>query len=69
MQPNSLMLIDDDEAVRELLVFLLNTARLQVRTYDSATAFLSSLPSAESGCIVTDVRMPGIQRRRSAATG
>src|SRR6476620_10294720 len=61
MQPNSLVhVIDDDEAVRESLVFLLNTARLQVRTYDSATAFLSSLPSAESGCIVTDVRMPGI---------
>ena len=42
------------------LEFLLRTARLQVRTYDSATAFLSSLPSAESGCIVTDVRMPEI---------
>jgi len=61
MQPNSLVhVIDDDEAVRESLEFLLSTARLQVRTYDSATAFLSSLPNAESGCIVTDVRMPGI---------
>jgi len=61
MQPNSLVhVIDDDEAVRDSLEFLLRTARLQVRTYDSATAFLSSLPSAESGCIVTDVRMPEI---------
>jgi len=61
MQPNSLVhVIDDDEAVRESLEFLLSTARLQVRTYDSATAFLSSLPNAQSGCIVTDVRMPEI---------
>jgi len=61
MRPNSLVhVIDDDEAVRESLEFLLSTARLQVRTYDSATAFLSSLPNAQSGCIVTDVRMPEI---------
>jgi two-component system response regulator FixJ len=52
--------IDDDEAVRESLAFLLNTARLKVRTYDSANAFLSSLPNIDPGCIITDVRMPEI---------
>ena len=42
MQPSSLVhVIDDDEAVRDSLEFLLRTARLEVRTYDSATAFLS----------------------------
>ncbi len=52
--------IDDDEALRESLAFLLGTARLAVRTYESATAFLAALPRAEPGCIITDVRMPGI---------
>src|SRR5688500_10731946 len=61
MQPNSVVhVIDDDEAVRDSLAFLLTAARLRVRTYDSATSFLSALGDAESGCIITDVRMPGI---------
>jgi two-component system, LuxR family, response regulator FixJ len=53
-------IIDDDEALRESLAFLLGTAHLEVRTYESATAFLDALPRAEPGCIITDVRMPGI---------
>jgi two-component system response regulator FixJ len=52
--------IDDDEAMRQSLAFLLGTARMAVRTYESATAFLSALPNVDSGCIVTDVRMPEI---------
>ena len=61
MQPSSLVhVIDDDEAVRDSLAFLLNTARLEVRTYESAMAFLSALPKLNSGCIITDVRMPEI---------
>jgi two-component system, LuxR family, response regulator FixJ len=52
--------IDDDDAVRESLEFLLRTAKINVRTYDSATAFLSALPSDAAGCVVTDVRMPGM---------
>lgn len=51
-------IIDDDEAVRDSLAFLLETAGLGARTYDSALAFLERLPSAEPGCVVTDVRMP-----------
>src|SRR6202158_106554 len=53
-------IIDDDEALRESLAFLLGTARLEVRAYESATAFLDALARAEPGCIITDVRMPGI---------
>ena len=53
-------IIDDDEALRESLAFLLGTARLEVHTYESATAFLDALPRAEPGCIITDVRMPGL---------
>ena len=52
--------IDDDEAVRESLAFLLRSAKLDVRTYDSATAFLAALPDTGAGCIVTDVRMPDL---------
>lgn len=50
--------IDDDPAVRDSLSFLLETASLQTRVYDSAIAFLEALPDVTSGCIVTDVRMP-----------
>ena len=52
--------IDDDEALRESLAFLLETAHFEVRTYDSALRFLEALRHAEPGCIITDVRMPGM---------
>ncbi|MCZ7658809.1 MAG: response regulator FixJ [Xanthobacteraceae bacterium] len=50
--------IDDDDAVRQSLEFLLRSARMEVRTYESAVAFLKALPDVAFGCIVTDVRMP-----------
>lgn len=50
--------IDDDEAMRESLAFLLDTAGLNSRTYDSAMAFLEDADLSAPGCIVTDVRMP-----------
>ena len=53
-------LIDDDEWVRQAVAFMLTTAGFAVRVYESATAFLSALPSVQPGCIVTDVRMPGM---------
>lgn len=52
--------IDDDEAVRVSLAFLLEMADLPARTYDSALAFLEVAPDLQAGCIVTDVRMPGM---------
>jgi two-component system response regulator FixJ len=52
--------IDDDQAVRESLTFLLKTTGLAVRTYENATAFLQDDPKGKAGCIVTDVRMPDI---------
>lgn len=61
MQPSNLVhVIDDDDAVRESLAFLLKTASMEVQTYESAGAFLSALPNVNSGCIITDVRMPEI---------
>ena len=52
--------IDDDEALRESLAFLLRAAQLEVKSYASARAFLDSLPDESLGCVITDVRMPDI---------
>ena len=53
-------LIDDDEAVRRALAFLLGTAGLAVKVYESATLFLEKFDDSQTGCIVADVRMPGM---------
>jgi two-component system response regulator FixJ len=53
-------LIDDDEAVRHALAFLLVTAGMAVRVYESGQSFLDGLDTVQAGCIVSDVRMPGI---------
>ena len=52
--------IDDDDAVRDSLGFMLRAAGMEVRAYESAAAFLALLPKDINGCIVTDVRMPGV---------
>jgi two-component system response regulator FixJ len=51
-------IVDDDEAVRQSLAFLLGSAGLAVRLYDSASAFLAGLSAVKKGCLITDVRMP-----------
>jgi two-component system response regulator FixJ len=52
--------VDDDDAMRHSLLFLLECDKLEARGYQSALAFLEALPTRERGCIVTDVRMPGM---------
>jgi two-component system, LuxR family, response regulator FixJ len=52
--------IDDDDALRESLAFLLRTARIEVESYPSAGTFLEALPSSQVRCVITDVRMPGM---------
>src|ERR1700745_1041313 len=62
--------IDDDQALRESVEFLLRSAQIEVKTYESAVAFLAASDAIKSGCIVTDVRIPErsgmdlLQRRR-----
>jgi two-component system response regulator FixJ len=51
-------IVDDDPAIRDSLGFLLDTAGLASRTYESAAALLARAGELEPGCIVTDVRMP-----------
>lgn len=53
-------LIDDDEDVRRSVSFLLSTAGFAVRVYESALMFLEKLEGLPQGCIVSDVRMPGM---------
>jgi two-component system, LuxR family, response regulator FixJ len=52
--------IDDDEAMRDSLAFLLDVHGLSARVYESATIFLSDLPDLSDGCILTDIRMPDL---------
>ena len=52
--------VDDDLAVRQSLSFLLASDGLPVRLHESALAFLDAMTETATGCIVTDVRMPGI---------
>jgi len=52
--------IDDDEAMRNSLDFLLVSADFNVTLFETALDFLDALPVLEFGCVVSDVRMPGL---------
>jgi len=52
--------LDDDEAMRDSLEFLLGAADFHVTLFESAQHFLDALPGVDFGCVVSDVRMPGI---------
>ena len=52
--------IDDDDAMRDSLDFLLGAANFQVTLFESAHNFLNTISSVDFGCVVSDVRMPGI---------
>ena len=53
-------IIDDDDAVRDSLAAMLEVRGVAVVTYASAQAFLEALANGVSGCVVTDVQMPGM---------
>jgi len=50
--------IDDDADVRQSLAFLLTASGFTVRVHESAVTFLTVLPEATEGCVITDIRMP-----------
>jgi two-component system response regulator FixJ len=56
----TIYVIDDDDAVRQSLQFMLKAAGITARTFESAKAFMEALPQITAGCIVTDVRMPEV---------
>jgi two-component system response regulator TtrR len=53
-------IVDDDEAVRDSLKFLLEASSYRVITFDSAESFLASFDAQALACLVLDVRMPGM---------
>jgi two-component system response regulator FixJ len=52
--------IDDDEGARDSLEFMMDCAGLKVRGFPSADAFLKADPPLDHACVITDVRMPGM---------
>jgi two-component system response regulator FixJ len=52
--------VDDDEAMRDSLAFMLEMNGFTPVLHESADAFLSVDPAAREGCVLTDVRMPGM---------
>jgi len=53
-------LVDDDDAVRRSVGFMLKTSGFHVRTYESGVELMKSAPQLEDGCILLDIRMPGM---------
>jgi two-component system response regulator FixJ len=53
-------LVDDDEAIRRSVGFMLKTSGFHVRTYESGDDLLKSASNLEAGCILLDIRMPGM---------
>ncbi|MDB5814766.1 MAG: DNA-binding response regulator [Rhodocyclales bacterium] len=53
-------IIDDDDALRDSLVWLLESTGLKVASYPSAEAFLQVWSTAMRGCLILDIRMPGM---------
>lgn len=51
-------IVDDEEAVRKSLAFLLTAAGFTVRVHESARSFLAVAPGIRNGCLATDLRMP-----------
>ncbi len=61
MQPEpTVYVVDDDPAVRQSFKWLVGSIGLRVQTFDSAQSFMRDYDPAEAGCLVVDVRMPGM---------
>ena len=52
--------VDDDEAVRDALAFLLRSRTVPAACFPSAEAFLAAFTPALRGCVLTDMRMGGM---------
>ena len=56
----TVFVVDDDRAMRDSLSWLLDSVGLRVRSYATAAEFLADHDPAQPGCLVLDVRMPGM---------
>ncbi len=59
-KPSTVFIVDDDAEVRKSLRLLMESVQLDVLSFASAEAFLAAYSPARPGCLVTDVRMPGM---------
>ena len=55
-----IFIVDDDEAVRLSTKMLIRSMGLRVETFDSATEFLEDFDPQQPGCVILDIRMPGM---------
>src|SRR6476660_6488044 len=60
MTKGHVYVIDDDEAMRDSLNFLLDSSGFGVTMFDNAQGFLDALSGLTFGCVVSDIRMPGL---------
>ncbi len=60
MADPTVFVVDDDEAVRDSLSLLLETAGHRVEAFESGPKLLAALTSEKRGCVIADVRMPGM---------
>lgn len=61
MEPEpTVFIIDDDPAVRQALTVLVRSMRLRAEAYESAQHFLAAFDATRPGCLLVDVRMPGV---------
>ena len=60
MPDRTVFLVDDDEAIRHSASFMLRHAGFMVKTYPDGLAFLDAVSDTHEGCILLDVRMPGM---------
>lgn len=63
MSQATVYVIDDDQAVRESLAYLIGSVGLTAQTYSDAKTFLdacAACPTAPAGCVVVDLRLPGM---------
>lgn len=59
-EDKTIHLVDDDSAVRRSVGFMLKTSGHQVRSYESGVELLKHASELEQGCILLDIRMPGM---------
>lgn len=57
---STVFIVDDDEAVRDSLSWLMKSAGLQAETFASADDFLNGYEGGKPGCLILDIRMPGM---------
>ena len=60
MSNSIVWVVDDDEAVRDSLELLLKTVGLRARTFPDGKSFLKNFDDGLAGCVVVDLRMPGM---------